>query len=94
MIANLTAWLQDVMDLWPLWAAVGSLLGAWVLWSFKTWVRDTIATPLATLGKQIDRIEHLVDYHLGPNDGTTPVHKRLIALEKAHDIEHDDTEEP
>lgn len=76
MIAVLPPWLQDLKDAWPMViSVVGVLVAAW------RQIRRKVFDPIA-------KTQKLVEYHLGPNGKTTPVHVRLIALEKAHSIEH------
>lgn len=43
---------------------------------FSEWTQRQVAAAVAA-----SDTAHLVAYHLGPNDGTKPVHARLAALE-------------
>lgn len=94
MTAVLSPWIQDVMDLWPLWAAIGSLLGAWIVWSLRTWLKVNVADPLAQLNHRADQLQtevtaivQLVSHHLGANGNSPRMHDRLHAVEKALDID-------
>lgn len=96
MIGTLPMWAQDVMDLWPLWAAIGSLIGAWIVWSLRTWLKVNVADPIAQVRRHQDRhgeelaaTRHLVQYHLGPNGKTKPMHRRVADIERANGIEAD-----
>ncbi len=49
------------------------------------------------VASNVQKILHLVEYHLGPNGGNPPLHnrvtrieRRMVKLERAHDIEDDD----
>jgi hypothetical protein len=76
MIAVLPPWLQDLKEAWPMViSVVGVLVAAW------RQIRRKVFDPIA-------KTQKLVEYHLGPNGKTTPIHVRLIALEHAHNIEH------
>jgi hypothetical protein len=46
-------------------------------------VRSVQAVSIAAISAAVDasRTGHLVDYHLGPNDGTTPLHERVNRTE-------------
>jgi len=46
-------------------------------------VRSVQAVSIAAISAAVDssRTGHLVDYHLGPNDGTIPLHKRVDRIE-------------
>lgn len=76
MIATLPPWLQDLKDAWPMVISIVAAAG----WAWRQ-IRRKVFDPIA-------ETKHLVEYHLGPNGTTTPVHVRLVALEKAHNIEH------
>jgi hypothetical protein len=43
---------------------------------FSEWTQRQVGAAVAA-----SDTAHLVEYHLGPNDGTKPVHARLAALE-------------
>lgn len=87
MIAKLSPFIQDVMDLWPLWAFIGSVIGAWLMWSLKTWLRINVADPIARARTEQAATHHLVQYHLGPNGDTKPLHRRVADIEKANGID-------
>jgi hypothetical protein len=55
--------------------------------------RSLAATARHAVSTAVDNSStgHLVKYHLGPNNGTTPVHERIRRLEVAHNIEDGDT---
>ena len=76
-MATLPPWLQDLKDAWPMVVSVVAAVG----WAWRQ-IRRKVFEPIA-------KTQRLVEYHLGPNGTTTPIHKRLIALEKAHQIEHE-----
>lgn len=76
MIATLPPWLQDLKDAWPMVLSVVAAVG----WAWRQ-IRRKVFDPIAKTHK-------LVEYHLGPDGRTTPIHVRLIALGKAHNIEH------
>lgn len=76
MIARLAPWLQDLKDAWPMVVSIVAAVG----WAWRQ-IRRKVFDPIAETQK-------LVEYHLGPNGKTTPIHVRLIALERAHNIEH------
>ena len=57
------------------------LVGLGVLVAAWRQIRRKVFDPIA-------KTQKLVEYHLGPNGKTTPIHVRLIALEHAHNIEH------
>ena len=76
MIATLPPWLQDLKDAWPMVLSVVAAVG----WAWRQIRRKVF--------DQIAKTQKLVEYHLGPNGRTTPIHVRLDALEKAHNIEH------
>lgn len=78
MIARLAPWLQDTVDAWPLVTSIALLLG----WAWRQ-IRRNVMDPIA-------KTQKLVEYHLGPNGNTKPIHRRLIALEKANGIDGTD----
>lgn len=77
MVATLPVWLQDMKDAWPMVLSILAALG-WVWRQIRLKVMDPIA-----------KTQKLVEYHLGPNGKTKPIHRRLIALEKANGIDSD-----
>lgn len=42
---------------------------------------------LDVLGEKVADLHHYTRYHLGPNGEATPIHTRLGALERVHDLE-------
>lgn len=80
MMATLPPWLQDLKDAWPMVVTIGGVaVAAW------RQIRRKVFDPIA-------KTQKLVEYHLGPNGTTTPIHRRLSALEHAHNIEHDEVQ--
>lgn len=55
---------------------------------FSRWFRNEVAQAAVPLQEQIDNHFGYVQYHLGPNGDTTPIHQRLVELEAAAGI-HD-----
>lgn len=78
MIATLPPWLQDLKDAWPIVLSVIAALG----WAWRQ-IRRNVMDP-------IQKTQKLVEYHLGPNGRTKPIHRRLIALERANGIDPTD----
>lgn len=46
-----------------------------------------LADQVRHLVERFDKHEEYVRYHLGPNHDSPPVYRRLMALERAHNIE-------
>ena len=87
MLAVLPSIVEDFVRLWPVWAAVGSLLGAGLMWMLRTWLKINVADPIAGMRAEQSATHHLVKYHLGPNGESPRMHDRVHAVEKALGID-------
>jgi hypothetical protein len=87
MLAELSEMMQDIMDLWPLWAAIGTALAGAVAWALKTWLKVNVADPIAGMRAEQSATHHLVKYHLGPNGESPRMHDRVHAVEQALGID-------
>lgn len=83
MIAVLPPWVEDLMSLWPLWGAIGTIILAWGSWSLKTWLKVNVADPISKLSGEVTATQHLVSYHLGPNSDSPRMHERVHGMEVA-----------
>ena len=57
--------------------AVSAILGALYMLRRAFGSMQTISLHAISAAVDASRTGHLVDYHLGPNDGTTPLHERV-----------------
>ena len=57
--------------------AVSTIIGAFYLLHRAFRSMHTISIQAISAAVDASRTGHLVDYHLGPNDGTTPLHERV-----------------
>ena len=61
--------------------AVSAIIGAVYLLQRAVRSMQTISFHAISAAVDSSRTGHLVDYHLGPNDGTTPLHERVDRIE-------------
>ena len=61
--------------------AVSAIIGAVYLLQRAFKSMQTISLHAISAAVDASRTGHLVDYHLGPNDGTTPLHERVDRIE-------------
>jgi hypothetical protein len=61
--------------------AVSTIIGAVYLLHRAIGSMQTISLQAISAAVDSSRTGHLVDYHLGPNDGTTPLHERVDRIE-------------
>lgn len=57
--------------------AVSAIIGAAYLLRRALGSMQTVSLHAISAAVDASRTGHLVDYHLGPNDGTTPLHERV-----------------
>lgn len=61
--------------------AVSAIIGAVYLLHRAIGSMQMISLQAISAAVDSSRTGHLVDYHLGPNDGTPPLHKRVDRIE-------------
>ena len=61
--------------------AMSAIIGAVYLLHRAFRSVQTISLQAISAAVDASRTGHLVDYHLGPNDGTTPLHERVDRIE-------------
>jgi len=66
-------------------------IGKWFIKAIKRDARDLMLSASseanAELEERVKQLQHITNYHLGPNSGATPVHMRIERLENVKGIE-------
>ena len=93
MIGKLPAFMQDMVDAWPLILGVIAGIG-WIGRRQRQWTKEHVSDPIHELrrrqdgiGTEVSATSHLVRYHLGPNGETKALHHRVSDIERANGIE-------